>query len=52
MKKASAHFSEEEFFDYCRSVCSEYEIPRDVIFIPELPRNANGKVQKDILRTL
>ncbi len=38
--------SEEDVLRYCRETCADYEVPERVVFLEELPRNANGKVQK------
>lgn len=29
---------------------AKYKLPRAIVFLPELPRNAMGKVQKNALR--
>ncbi|GAA2676336.1 AMP-binding protein [Actinoplanes palleronii] len=34
----------QEIRDYVRALLARYKVPRDVIFIDELPRNATGKV--------
>jgi len=41
-----------EVADYCRSHLADYKRPRQVVFLPELPRNPTGKVLKRELRTL
>jgi len=33
-----------------RSNLARYKVPREVIFLDELPRNATGKVLKRVLR--
>ncbi|MDX6745149.1 FadD3 family acyl-CoA ligase [Actinocorallia sp. A-T 12471] len=35
---------------WSRERMAGYKVPRDVVFLPELPRNAAGKVTKDVLR--
>jgi acyl-CoA synthetase (AMP-forming)/AMP-acid ligase II len=35
---------------YCRTRLANYKVPRSVEFRTELPRNAGGKVRKDVLR--
>ena len=35
---------------YCQAELSSYKVPREIEFIDELPRNANGKVLKTNLR--
>ncbi len=42
--------SDQELKDYVRKNLARYKVPRDVIFIDELPRNATGKVLKRELR--
>lgn len=39
-----------EVMDYCRARLAPYKKPRRVVFVPMLPRNAMGKVQKDALK--
>jgi len=29
---------------------ANYKVPKQMVFVPELPRNAMGKVQKNVLR--
>lgn len=40
----------EELIEFCRSRLGGYKIPRHYSFVPELPRNASGKVLKRVLR--
>nr|MDQ3573142.1 AMP-binding protein [Actinomycetota bacterium] len=47
---ASGSPSEDELKDYVRRNLARYKIPREVVFIDELPRNATGKVLKRELR--
>ena len=35
-----------------KSNLARYKIPREVVFLPELPRNPTGKVLKRELRSL
>lgn len=44
--------SKEDIDSYCRANLAEYEVPKEIIFLKELPRNPNGKVQKSILKEL
>ena len=37
---------------FCEGRIAHYEIPREVIFVDRLPRNAMGKVEKDEVRKL
>ncbi|ANZ41064.1 fatty acid--CoA ligase [Lentzea guizhouensis] len=36
--------------EHCRSLLANYKVPRAVEFLPALPRNAGGKVLKNLLR--
>jgi acyl-CoA synthetase (AMP-forming)/AMP-acid ligase II len=38
------------FAEFCRDKLAGYKIPREFVSLPELPRNANGKVLKTELR--
>jgi malonyl-CoA/methylmalonyl-CoA synthetase len=42
--------SEREIIAFCRERLAHYKAPRQVVFVPDLPRNAMGKVQKADLR--
>jgi acyl-CoA synthetase (AMP-forming)/AMP-acid ligase II len=42
--------AEEEVIAFCRQHLGGFEVPRSVDFVPELPRNAAGKVLKRVLR--
>lgn len=39
-----------EIIAYCRGRLANYKVPRDVVIVTELPRNASGKIQKFKLR--
>ncbi len=41
---------EAEVIAACREALAAYKVPKRVIFVEELPRNAMGKVQKNVLR--
>jgi malonyl-CoA/methylmalonyl-CoA synthetase len=34
----------------CKEQLANYKVPKSVVFVDELPRNAMGKVQKNLLR--
>jgi acyl-CoA synthetase (AMP-forming)/AMP-acid ligase II len=40
----------EELIAYCRERLANFKVPRSVVFVDELPRNAGGKVVKTRLR--
>jgi fatty-acyl-CoA synthase len=44
--------SAEEIREFVKANLARYKIPRDVVFLPELPRNPTGKVLKRRLREL
>jgi fatty-acyl-CoA synthase len=46
VKADDADTSEEELKDYVKANLARYKVPREVIFVDELPRNATGKVLK------
>jgi acyl-CoA synthetase (AMP-forming)/AMP-acid ligase II len=46
-----AKLTEEAIQNYVKANLARYKVPRDVVFLTELPRNATGKVLKRELRT-
>jgi fatty-acyl-CoA synthase len=38
--------TEDELKDHVRAHLARFKIPREITFVPELPRNATGKVLK------
>jgi len=48
--KAEVSLTEAEIVAHCRERLSRFKIPRSVVFIDALPRNATGKVHKPTLR--
>jgi len=48
--KAGATLSEAEILDFLKGRLAKYKIPRSVVFVDQLPRNAAGKVLKNALR--
>ena len=49
VRRDSAGLTEESVKDYVKSNLARYKVPRDVVFVDELPRNATGKVLKRVL---
>jgi fatty-acyl-CoA synthase len=42
--------SGDEIIEHCRGQLAKYKVPKDVLFIDELPRNPSGKILKRELR--
>jgi long-chain acyl-CoA synthetase len=38
--------SERDLRDYCRSLLGRHQVPKRFVFLPELPKNAAGKILK------
>jgi oxalate---CoA ligase len=45
----NATATEREIQAFARSRLAQYKVPRHVVFVPDLPRNANGKVRRSTL---
>jgi malonyl-CoA/methylmalonyl-CoA synthetase len=41
---------EQSIIDFCKGEIANFKVPKQVFFADELPRNAMGKVQKNLLR--
>ena len=48
--KAGQKLTEAEILDYLKGKLAKFKVPRSVVFVDQLPRNAAGKVLKNILR--
>jgi len=48
--RTAAPVEEAELIAYCRDKLANYKVPRSVVFVESLPRNASGKVTKQVLR--
>jgi acyl-CoA synthetase (AMP-forming)/AMP-acid ligase II len=46
VKEDGADVSEEDLKDYVKANLARYKVPREIVFVDELPRNATGKVLK------
>jgi len=46
VKEDGADVSEDELKDHVKTNLAGYKVPREVVFVDELPRNATGKVLK------
>ena len=50
--RAGSELSEDELKDYVKSNLARYKVPREIVFLDELPRNATGKVLKRELKEM
>jgi fatty-acyl-CoA synthase len=50
VKKQDADLDEDTVKHYVRENLARYKVPREVIFLDELPRNPTGKILKRELR--
>ena len=46
VKEDGVDISEDELKDYVKANLARYKVPREIVFVDELPRNATGKVLK------
>jgi fatty-acyl-CoA synthase len=49
VKKEGANVEESELKDYVKKNLARYKVPRDIVFLDQLPRNPTGKVLKRVL---
>jgi malonyl-CoA/methylmalonyl-CoA synthetase len=47
--KEAIDISPEELINHCKVRLAAYKCPKQIFFVTELPRNAMGKIQKNIL---
>jgi fatty-acyl-CoA synthase len=52
VRRPGAELAAEEVKEYVRVNLARYKVPRDVVFVDELPRNPSGKVLKRELATM
>jgi fatty-acyl-CoA synthase len=52
VRREGSAVTEQDLRDYVRDNLARYKVPRDVVFLDELPRTATGKILKRQLRTL
>lgn len=50
LKAGPASFEEQEMISELQKRLAKFKVPKRIIAVPELPRNAMGKVQKSLLR--
>ena len=48
--KPNQTLTEAEVIEFCKARLAKYKVPKSVVFVPALPRNAAGKVLKTELR--
>jgi fatty-acyl-CoA synthase len=48
--KAGQSASEEALLDHARQTLAPFKVPKRVLFVEELPKNASGKLLKRVLR--
>jgi fatty-acyl-CoA synthase len=46
VRKEDSRIAEEEVLKFCRDKLASYKIPRQIIFLQQLPKTATGKVKK------
>ncbi|MEV0260772.1 fatty acid--CoA ligase family protein [Streptomyces sp. NPDC050617] len=51
VRRAGATLTADDLIAWSRREMANYKVPREVEFVPELPRNASGKILKTLLRT-
>ena len=52
VKKQDVDLDEDTVKHYVRDHLAKYKVPREVIFLDELPRNPTGKILKRELREI
>jgi acyl-CoA synthetase (AMP-forming)/AMP-acid ligase II len=52
LKEEGADASEDDLKGYVKQNLARYKVPREIVFLDELPRNATGKVLKKDLRAM
>jgi malonyl-CoA/methylmalonyl-CoA synthetase len=50
VRKPGSHLGENEILEALRPRLAKFKLPKRVLFVPDLPRNTMGKVQKNALR--
>jgi len=48
-KEPATRIGENEIIEFCKKSLADYKCPKEVFFCNQLPRNAMGKVQKNVL---
>ena len=50
LKKDQSRVKPEEMIDFCKNHMASYKCPKQIFVVDQLPRNAMGKIQKDVLQ--
>jgi len=48
--KDGEEMTDQEMIDFCKQRLASYKVPRNIEFLPELPKNPTGKILKRMLR--
>ncbi|MET3696719.1 fatty-acyl-CoA synthase [Bacillus oleivorans] len=48
-KKESAYIEADTVISHCKQYLAKYKVPKEIHFVDELPKNATGKIQKNLL---
>jgi acyl-CoA synthetase (AMP-forming)/AMP-acid ligase II len=48
--QASAEVTAAELIEFCRTRVARFKVPREIVFIEDLPKTPTGKIQKPVLR--
>ena len=51
LKKDYWQAKPEEMIEFCKKHMASYKCPKQIFIVDQLPRNAMGKIQKDVLQT-
>jgi fatty-acyl-CoA synthase len=52
VRRPATELSEDDVRDYVRANLARFKVPREVVFLEELPRNPTGKVLKRELQAM
>lgn len=52
VRKSGYHLTEEQVKDFLKGKIAKYKIPRKIIFLNEIPKTLNGKIDKNHVREL
>lgn len=50
VKREASSLNEEALITYCKEQLAHYKVPKEVVFVDTLPRNAVGKILKQVLK--